>query len=311
MQLFRFRIQRRRLLGLPLTSILAYSILGVLGLSARAQDAPRIWRINASSFSKGIDQFYQLVMSSARDGGNFPVSALMWYFPLNPTTPDGFQTLVARGDVVFGAKTAVNAQEYASLDFLDAALGRITTVIPDKLSANYKTDPGAVTFEFDGTLAQVIVFNIPIELGMPKSLRVKSITFKSNEIDIQLSNVGSSKLLEIQLVVDPPQKVVRLAAADSLSAVQAMLLLSQNTTVCCQGNCARDDGAIGGETELSKRWSIIKKMVGQDAGTCYLRETDKNSPPLGMDYSEVAGGFLTSDAASEAMRTTYKDKCKA
>lgn len=310
MQFLRFCIQRRRLLGLPLTSLLTYSVLGVLGLSARAQDAPRVWRINASSFAKGIEQFFQLVMSSARDGGSFPVSALMWYFPLNPTTPDGFQTLVARGNVLFGPKSAANAQEYASLDFLDAALGRITTVIPEKVSATYRVDPTSVTFDFDGNLAQVIVFSIPPELGMPKSLRVKSITFRSNEIDVRLSNVGSTKLLELQLVVDPPQNVVRLASADKISVADALFLLSQNTTLCCQGNCVRDDGTIGGDTQLSKRWSIIKKMVGQDAGTCYLRDTDKNSPPLGMDYSEIAGGFLTMDAASEAMRTTYKDKCK-
>lgn len=302
--------RRRTVLALPTTSILLYGLSGLFGLQARAQGANRLWRINASSFATGIGRFFHLVEGSASKGGSFPVSALMWYFPLNPTAPDGFQRLIDRGQVNFDEATATSKAQYDTLDFKDDAIGNVSIILQESIVANYKREPGSITFNFDAPEPQIIIWKIPSELGVPKSLNVRALKFSANSTSIVLSNTVNKDLLEMQLYVDPPGgPAVKVASVGRLGTAEALALLAQNTTVCCKDNCARDDGAIGGDKQLSERWSIIRKSTGANAGQCSLRRTDKDSPPLDNDYVEIAGGFLTLDAASDAMSTKYRKEC--
>lgn len=307
---FAFRGQRRTVLRLSLSTVILYSVSGILGLSARAEGARRTWRINASSYATGIERFFKLVKDSALPDGSFPVSALMWYFPLNPIQADGFQRIVDRGLVNFDATKATAQAKYDSLDFKDDAIGNVSVILHETLTAEYKVDATSVAFVFQEPLPQVVIWKIPAELRIPKSLRVASIEFAIAATKIVLTNTVNTDLLEIQLYVDPPGGAnITMASANPLSAADAFLLLAANTTICCQKNCRRDDGTIGSETEVSKRWSIIKRIVPPNSGECSLWLVEKDTPPLGIEYKVIAGGFYTMEAASDAMDTKYKKEC--
>lgn len=315
MRLFGFRVRRRTLFRLSISSLLLYAVSGILGLSARAAGTPRIWRINASSYATGIERFFKLVHSSASPGNNFPVSSLLWYFPLNPMQPDGFQRLIDRGQVSFDSAKATSQAKYDSLDFKDDAIGNVSVILHEKLTADYKTDATSVTFVFQEPLPQVVIWKIPVELGMPKSLRVASITLAATTTDIVLSNTVNTDILRIALFVDSPSSVgadmrVKFVSMNRLGATEALSLLAQNSTICCQGNCYRDDGTVGSETEVLRRWGIFKRIVPPNSGTCSVSETtNRESWPPEMNYILIADGFTSIAAASEAMNTKFKDKC--
>lgn len=308
-----FLLRRRAFLGLPLTSLAAYFITGLLGLSANA-NGNRVWRINASSYASGIRNFFELLKSSATSGSSLPVSSVMWYFPLNPTTPDAFDRLSRREAVKFGKADATTEGSYDSIDFQDATIGAVTVILPTHLYAKYSADATEVRFDFEGNadqLVQLLLWNIPQELSTPKSLRVKGLTFSAEGTHVILSNTVNTGLLEMQLYTAAPSAAqgVTLASAEKLSASEALFLLAANTTYCCQGNCYRDDGTVGSEEEVNKRYEIIKRMVPPNSGTCSIRTVGKEPPPLGTEYTVVAGGFLTLEAASDAMNTKYKAEC--
>lgn len=312
MKTFRFLLSRRTFLGLPISSFLLYVASGLLGLSANAADT-RVWRINASNYASGIRRFFDLLKESAKDGGSLPVASLMWYFPLNPTTPDAFERLAKRSDVKFGSGTATTAGRYDSLDFKDDAIGAVSVILPAQLSAKYSASADEVRFDFEGNndqLAQVVIWNIPQDLATPKSLRVKALSFRSDGTRVLLSNTVNTGLLEMLLFTgQPAPQRVTLASADKLSTSEAFMLLAANTSIGCNGNCANNGGAVGSCDEVNKTYAIVQRVVPPDSGICSILEVKGGNSPPGIEYRIIAGGFESMEAASQAMNTKYKDAC--
>ncbi|WP_322082657.1 hypothetical protein [Burkholderia sp. BCC1972] len=312
MKVMGFPLRRRTFLGLPITSLFVYAVSGLLGLSARA-DGNRVWRINATNYTSGIRSFFDLLQDSAKAGGSLPVASVMWYFPLNPTTPDAFQRLAKRSDVAFASGIAVAEGKYDSLDFKDDAIGAVSVILPTRLSAKYVTSAEEIRFDFEGNddqLAQVVIWNIPQDLFMPKSLRVKALSFKADGTRIVLSNSVNTGLLEMQLFTGHSALArVTLASTDKLSTAEAVMLLAANTSVCCNGICTDGNGGVGSDDQVNTTYSIVRRVVPPTSGTCSILEVKPSNPPPMNEYAVVAGGFRSMEAASQAMNTKYKDVC--
>ncbi|MBB3224481.1 hypothetical protein [Pseudoduganella umbonata] len=305
-----FSKTRRALLKTSCATFIINSIIGFQALASQAAINKISWRINASSFASGINRFFKLVHSSSISGGSFPISSLLWYFPLNIITPDGFKRLGSRGEVRFTTSTATSKSKYDSLDFVDASIGNITVVLPEIIEADYFRDGTSVKFNFRNSLPQIIIWKIPQELKVPKSLRVQSIKFSEENTLILLSNSVNTQLLEINLFVEQKgSQGVQVASSGPMEITNAFTLLARSSTICCNGNCVRDDGAIGSENDLNKYWSIIQRITPPHSGQCYLRLVEKDTPPLDVHHREIAAGFRTMEAASDALNTKYRDEC--
>lgn len=230
-----FLLRRRSVLRLPLSVVGAYVLSAILGPTAGAAEV-RVWRVNASNYATGIRRLFDEIVKSAKAGGSFPISALMANLPLNPTAPDASERLAQRPNVLFDAQTATAVGSYDSLDFEDAAIGAVTIILPTRMTAKYSFDGTEVRFDFEGAdeqLTQVVIWNIPGNLMMPKSLRVKALYFKGNGTRAVLSNTVNANLLELHLDALPPTTKVTLASSDRLTVAEAFLLLAQNTSVSC------------------------------------------------------------------------------